>query len=451
MITGKDLIEWGMKPGAHFRAALNAANLAAENGDDPKTAALIYEPRPVNTLPLRDAGTIVYRSHLPKDTPEEIANADKVHETMTELLRVPTIIDAEVMADACPAGPVGTIPVGGVVETRGALHPGFHSADICCSVMMTRIGNINPRKVLDAAMERSHFGGGGRDKRLPPPSAILSRFADNRFLRGLEDIGHHHFGTQGDGNHFFFVGRDSAGTTTIVTHHGSRKLGAMVYKRGLAAAQEFTRKVSPETPAASAWLNSDNDDGRDYWIALNIVADWTAANHEVIHDLVIDAVGGKAFSRAWNAHNFIFRNDYGRFYHAKGATSLQTFGVNKRFDGGERMIPLNMAAPVLVLAPSYRSTGASSFAPHGAGRNTGRGAHIRSLGEVDIMEQFRAETKGLDVRFWTGHPDLSELPSAYKSASKIKKSIVDRIRARITDEIEPVGSIMAGNWMQARK
>ena len=36
-----------------------------------------------------------------------------------------------------------------------------------------------------------------------------------------------HFGTQGDGNHFFFVGRiASTGETALVTHHGSRKPGA---------------------------------------------------------------------------------------------------------------------------------------------------------------------------------------------------------------------------------
>ena len=57
---------------------------------------------------------------------------------MQTLMKTPTIVDGAIMPDACPAGPNGTIPVGGVAVAKNAIHPGMHSADICCSVMLNR-------------------------------------------------------------------------------------------------------------------------------------------------------------------------------------------------------------------------------------------------------------------------------------------------------------------------
>ncbi|TIL63852.1 MAG: RNA-splicing ligase RtcB, partial [Mesorhizobium sp.] len=68
-----------------------------------------------------------------------------VVEAMDALLRTPTVVSGVVMPDACPAG---TIPVGGVVATRNAIHPGFHSADICCSMAITVFKrNDDPKKI----------------------------------------------------------------------------------------------------------------------------------------------------------------------------------------------------------------------------------------------------------------------------------------------------------------
>jgi tRNA-splicing ligase RtcB (3'-phosphate/5'-hydroxy nucleic acid ligase) len=68
----------------------------------------------------------------------ERANIAAVTQHMDALMRVPTIVAGAVMPDACPSGvTAGTVPVGGVVACEDALHPGFHSSDICCSVAMT--------------------------------------------------------------------------------------------------------------------------------------------------------------------------------------------------------------------------------------------------------------------------------------------------------------------------
>src|SRR5690606_32676762 len=106
----------------------------------------------------------------------------------------------------------------------------------------------------------------------------------------LQDRARDHLATQGDGNHFAYVGRvkftedqcraisraghDGLASAiesregsfhVLVTHHGSRALGADVYKRGMAAAREWTLRHATGIPDAASWLPADSKAGRDYW------------------------------------------------------------------------------------------------------------------------------------------------------------------------------------------
>jgi len=58
------------------------------------------------------------------------------------------------------------------------------------------------------------------------------------------------------------------------------------------------------------------------------------------------------------------------------------------------------------------------------------------------------ETSGLDARFFSGTPDISELPSAYKNAANVRSQIEHYGLAEIVDEVIPYGSIMAGDWQK---
>lgn len=446
MITGKQLIAWGYPPGTYFKDALPAANAAWEaGGDEAAIRAAVDQHLPPPTIPLRAPGDIDYFRNIEAADDDDAANIISVDATMTDLMRTPTIKAGAVMPDACPAGPKGTIPVGGVVAAENAIHPGFHSADICCSVLVSVFGDVDPVKVMDLGMERTHFGGGGRrDARLPAP-AVLAAFEANPFLAGLEDAAHDHFGTQGDGNHFFYVGRiKSSGDIALVTHHGSRKPGAMLYKRGMQAAERHRMKTSPETLKHNAWIPADTREGEDYWAALQLIRTWTKGNHEAIHELVRDGLGVQLKDRFWNEHNFVFRRDDGLFYHGKGATpAWDGFAADSN---GLTLIPLNMAEPILIARGKDADNGLG-FSPHGAGRNWGRKAHVRRLGEHDPGDVIARETEGLDVRFWCGVHDLSELPSAYKNADAVRAQIEQFDLAEVVDLIEPIGTIMAGDWL----
>jgi RNA-splicing ligase RtcB len=324
----------------------------------------------------------------------------------------------------------------------------MHSADICCSMAVTMLGRVRPGDVLDAGAKLSHFGGGGRPRgaQVRPPADILAAFNANAFLKPHVSAAIEHFATQGDGNHFFFVGRvASSGEIALVTHHGSRKPGAMLYKAGMAMAETFRRALSPETPKHNAWIPADTREGEAYWSALQTIRAWTKANHFAIHDLVVDALGLRRGDRFWNEHNFVFRRSDGLFYHAKGATpAWADFAPDS---SGLTLIPLNMAEPVLI-ARGLDADNGLGFAPHGAGRNFSRSAYMRRHAGKTEAQMVAEQTAGIDARFFCGIPDVSELPGAYKNAATVRRQIEEYGLAEVVDAIEPVGSIMAGDWQR---
>ena len=227
----------------------------------------------------------------------------------------------------------------------------------------------------------------------------------------------------------------------MVTHHGSRGPGALLHKGGMAVAERFRSVLSPATLTQNAWIPAESDEGRDYWEALQIIRRWTKANHNVLHQAVVERLRAEPGSRFWNEHNFVFRRG-DLFLHGKGATP--GWADYAEDANGLTLIPLNMAEPVLVVRG--RDAGhALGFAPHGAGRNFSRSEHRRRMGAVTPAQMLAAEAQGLDIRFHAGAVDASELPSSYKRAGAVMQQIADFGLADVVDCIDPYGCIMAGD------
>lgn len=450
-LTGRNLKSWGHLPGPQFPDLLERANQMQAEGIDVAAirAHLVSEiPIPPEHIELHEGDAVTFDENLiPADADEE-TNLVKVRETMRVVMQTPTVIGGAIMPDACPAGPIGTIPVGGVVAAQNAIHPGMHSADICCSLMLTDLGDADPATVLDAASKVTHFGPGGRPQgqRFTVSLALLDAFRDNPFLNNAKTIraAQEQMGTQGDGNHFLFVGRSrTTGHTTLITHHGSRGPGAKLYKAGMEVAEKYRRRHSPKTLKQNAWIPADSDDGRAYWDALQIIRKWTKTNHNSIHQATMEASGASAGERFWNEHNFVFRRG-DTYLHGKGATPGWSGFAADADRHGRTIIPLNMAEPVLIVRGTD-APHALGFSPHGAGRNWSRTEHMRRLGTKSANEALAEETAGLDVRFYAGKVDASELPSSYKPAAAVSAQIESFGLAEIVDWIDPYGCIMAGD------
>lgn len=430
-------------------------------------------PPPDHRLRMRDEPVpLALAIHATCEADEH--NISAARRQMNDLLRVPVVTRGALMPDACPAGKeTAAIPVGGIIEARRAIIPSAHSEDLCCSMHASFFQTeANVPEILDALETVTRFGPGGRERETWVRHPVLDEPVwDNPFLKGLERHAAMHLADQGDGNHFAWLGEmemtevisrslvenghddlaraleGGARWKTLVTHHGSRGLGAHVFKRGKKAAEKHTQAVARGIPAAGHWLDADTPEGIAYWEALQYVARWTLANHRCIHGGLAAKLGCRITAETGNAHNFVWREGDG-FFHGKGATPAGCDENGRPLLG---LIPLNMAAPILLVCGKNNGD-FLGFAPHGAGRNVSRRAMVRTLekehgtlDEAAIRRHAARQTTGLDVRWWHGKPDLAETPMAYKSAQQIREQIERFQLAKILAEIQPLGCIMAGD------
>lgn len=474
LITGHDLLEAGWATGPRLGEALAKAAEYEARGVTDKDYILKLLHR--DTPPEAFVPKLTPRSE-PAPLAEaieatgavDVENIGNVRRFMRDLLTMPVIERGAVMPDACPAGTAkATIPVGGAIAVRNAIIPSAHSADICCSMHATFFHCAKgTTAMLDDLMASTRFGAGGRsEENLVPHPVNNEEVWNNPFLQGLQGRAIVHMADQGDGNHFAYLGKVKFGDETVkalreagheamaavleanreclvlVTHHGSRGLGAAVYARGQKAAVKHTQEIADDIPDAAAWLDYQTEEGRDYWEALQYVARWTKANHESIHARFVEKAGATAVAAFGNEHNFVWKRD-DVFLHGKGATPAWKDDQGRPLLG---LIPLNMAAPILMVLGRDNEE-YLSFAPHGAGRNLSRSATLRRFeGDEKKMEHALAEsTQGVEVRWFYGKADLSESPIGYKPASQIKAQIEKFGLADVIAEIEPLGSIMAGD------
>ena len=487
-IKARDLIAAGWAEGRRFGTILRRAReLQATGLDLPGILAALevdYPKQPV--VPGLRAAPVGLAEAVEVESPVEAATIATSRARMVELLHSPVVKRGALMPDTCPTGGgTATIPVGGAIETENAILPGSHSADICCSMYASFFADNHPiRELMDHLQSVTHFGAGGRPRGQQIAAAVLNEPVwDNPFLSGLQSRARDFMGTQGDGNHFAFVGRvtftadqhraiaaagyDELASAiarrdgafhVLVTHHGSRGLGADVYKRGMIAARDFVAENAKGIPDAAVWLPADSREGAAYWDALQYVGRWTRANHAVIHEAFLQRIGQRPLAQFGNEHNFVWKRG-DAFYHGKGATPAWRDADGRPLLG---LIPLNMAREVLLVLGGDNDQ-FLSFAPHGAGRNLSRSAMLAPYKDAEGLidparvQQVLAETTGgLDIRWYNGAPDLSESPLGYKDPTKVKAQIERFGLAKVAGDILPLGCIMAGEapeppWARKRR
>ncbi|MFT5881776.1 MAG: tRNA-splicing ligase RtcB [Crocinitomicaceae bacterium] len=411
---------------------------------------------------------------------DAIKNLAKSQKQMEQLLCCPVIERGVLMPDACPAGNApAVIPVGGAIAVKNAIIPAAHSADICCSLHASFfVSELDTSSIMDALQLVTRFGPGGRPEDEQVHHPVLDEAVwNNRFLRRLEQKAKLHMADQGDGNHFANLGelqvsalllvalRDNgqidlanalaphASVKVLVTHHGSRGLGAALYKRGLDAAIKHTRKHAKGIPEQAAWLSMSTAEGQAYWDALQYVSRWTKANHESIHARFHAALTTQSIASIGNEHNFIWKRD-DVYLHGKGATPAWASADGYPLLG---LIPLNMAEPILLTVGSNNSD-FLSFSPHGAGRNFARKALLRryerkrqGIDTERISSDIRSGTHHIDARWYLGEADVTECPIAYKPAAEVRSQIQQYNLAEVIAEIQPLGCIMAGRSPRKEK
>jgi tRNA-splicing ligase RtcB (3'-phosphate/5'-hydroxy nucleic acid ligase) len=204
------------------------------------------------------------------------------------------------------------------------------------------------------------------------------------------------------------LGLDPGKYLGLLSHSGSRGLGANI-------ADHYTRIAKQKRPLPGeaknlAWLDLNEQEGIEYWIAMNLAGDYAAACHHVIHEKIARQLGRQPLTQVENHHNFAWKEIWeGRevIVHRKGATpaAKDVLGI----------IPGSMTAAGYIVKGKGEATALSS-ASHGAGRKMSRTAAKNSI----TTELLKATLQQHGVKLLSG--GLDEAPQAYKDIEEVMRS-----------------------------
>jgi tRNA-splicing ligase RtcB (3'-phosphate/5'-hydroxy nucleic acid ligase) len=330
------------------------------------------------------------------------------------------------------------LPIGGVLATDNAVIPYAVGVDIACRMKLTVLDRpvtdlaTRQRELIAAIEGETRFGVGATFRGRRQHAVMDEDWGVSGVTRGLKDRAWSQLGTSGSGNHFVefgvltvldpTLGLGAGEYLALLSHSGSRGTGNAV-------AQHFSRvaqKKRPELPrelAHLAWLDLDADEGQEYWAAMELMGRYAAANHDLIHRHVVQALGAGVRLDVENHHNFAWRERHvlpgGRerdvVVHRKGATPAGRGVIG--------IIPGSMAAPGYVV----RGRGSESSllsASHGAGRKMSRTKAKERFSWAELQRVLRdRQVKLLSA-------GLDEVPMAYKDIDEVmaaQRSLVDTL------------------------
>ena len=351
------------------------------------------------------------------------------HAQMRAACAVPMARGAALMPDAH----VGYgLPIGGVLALEGAVIPYAVGVDIACrmklSVLDAPLNTLTERPAqYEQALERdTRFGVGSVHERPQEHPVLDQDWAVTRITREHRDRAWKQLGTSGSGNHFVEFGvltldarddelnLDAGEYVALLSHSGSRGVGAAVCSTYSNIARARLPKRYDDL-GRLAWLDLDSHEGQEYWAAMNLMGDYAAANHDVIHRLIAQRLGAEIVAGVENHHNFAWKEMHdGRelIVHRKGATPAGA--------GVLGVIPGSMADPAFVVRGRGQPESLDS-ASHGAGRRMSR----TQAKQRYTWNTVRKDLAQRGVRVLSAGAD--EVPGVYKNIENVMRAQQDLV------------------------
>lgn len=334
------------------------------------------------------------------------------------------------------------LPIGGVLATDNAVIPYGVGVDIGCRMCLS-IFDIHTHELVakegffTRELEAATLFGSGAQFQHGMEHEVMDNalFYEMPLLKGLHARAWKQLGTSGSGNHFVEFGVVEVAEADVVlgvpagtyvgllSHSGSRGLGANIANHYTRLA--ISKRKLPQHAKNLAWLGLDEEEGMEYWNAMNLAGDYASACHHVIHGKIARALGRKPVTMVENHHNFAWKEQWqGRevIVHRKGATPAgkDVLGV----------IPGSMTAPGFIVKGRGDASAVNS-ASHGAGRLMSRSKARENITQKAMND----ELKRCGVKLIGG--GLDEAPFAYKDINVVmqsQESLVD-IVGRFTPRI----------------
>jgi len=354
---------------------------------------------------------------------------EQSHAQMRNACSLPNAVGAALMPDAH----VGYgLPIGGVLALENAVCPYAVGVDIACRMKLSvldlpieMLEKQGPRQQLQTALQSGTVFGTGQVHKHPQQHAVLDEdWTVSRVTREQKDKAWKQLGTSGSGNHFVEfglltleqpeLGLDAGEYVALLSHSGSRGPGHAVcsHYSSLASSRLPHRY---EDLRHLAWLDLDSQEGIEYWEAMNLMGNFAAANHDVIHRLVSNFSGGRILAGVENHHNFAWKETHNGkevIVHRKGATPAG--------EGVLGVIPGSMASPAFVVRGLGNADSLHS-ASHGAGRVMSR----RKARDTFRFKAVKNDLKKKGVHILSAGSD--EVPGVYKDIHEVMRHQLDLV------------------------
>jgi tRNA-splicing ligase RtcB len=400
VLSGKDLIKLGFKPGPAMGVALKLIPQVqkdlAKRVIESDLRAIVQEPNAykehTHWAMLAEAlidQTAKQAAYVERESPAPYqiwgeGLEDGAIDQMKNAARLPIAVAGALMPDAHQGY---GLPIGGVLATENAVIPYAVGVDIACRMRLSvydipadQMKGLNA-KLVNALRRETLFGTGAGFRKPMEHEVLAEDWSVTPVTQRVFEKARAQLGTSGSGNHFAEFGiitveQEPSGSAAgfqlppgqylgLLTHSGSRGAGATI--------ADFYSKLAmekhPELPTELrrlAWLDLDRQDGQDYWAAMNLMGKYAAANHALIHQRIANNLGAKVIAGVENHHNFAWKETHGGkevIVHRKGATPAG--------QGVMGVIPGSMATAGFVVRGRGVEASLHS-ASHGAGRRMSR-------------------------------------------------------------------------------
>jgi len=345
------------------------------------------------------------------------------------------------------------LPIGGVLATENAVIPYGVGVDIGCRMCLS-IFDINPNELVQKENyfareinEATLFGSGAQFDHASDHEVMGNElFHQLPLLKNLHGRAWKQLGSSGSGNHFVefgaveitekdeVLGIDAGVYIGLLSHSGSRGLGANIANHYTKIA--ISKRRLPQDAKNLAWLTLDEEEGMEYWLAMNLAGDYASACHHIIHAKIAKQLGRKPMKMVENHHNFAWKEKWNGkevIVHRKGATPAgkDVLGI----------IPGSMTAEGFIVKGKGEEASVNS-ASHGAGRKMSRSKAMQSVTDKD----FKSELKKFGVKLLGG--GLDESPFAYKDIHVVmqsQKALVDVV-GKFTPKIVKMDGAKHRTW-----
>lgn len=317
-----------------------------------------------------------------------------------------------------------TLPIGGVVESKGMVFPSFIGFDIGCGVcampLSTHVSDIafKAKKIQKQIMRNIPVGFNKHSNIVEGAmDDFKSIMTPDMYDIFNEKQGYYQLGTLGGGNHFIEIGYDEYDRAWVIIHSGSRGVGH-------GCATHYMKAASPTGKASEGCYGFDveSQHGKNYIDDMNFCLEYALRNRKLMLRLVIESIRqvGIECSGLWEAginrnHNHATSVDGIHWIHRKGATHAE-----KDMMG---VIPGNMRDGSFIVRGLGNEDSLCSSS-HGAGRVLGR----RKAKETLDIEEFEMEMDGIEADVNAG--TLDESPMAYKDifdVMRLQEGLVETI------------------------